>query len=368
MSTRRKLVILVVFVAGVVGLGSWLGRQIFARPLLDREHIVFSPGETYRLAGAVDRPLVVIADEVTLESDSRIAGDSALIGDTIIFEGQANGDLTLMGGWIAVGGQVTGNAAVIGAQVTVDGQVDGNLTVVSDHLTIAEGAGIGGKIIACADTLNDARLQGGQIEPCSDAETLNVLNAAIQFDAALWGAGFSTAALFASAFISLALSGVAALAVAMFPRHISYIEEAILTVPRRVARTGFLAFLLAIGITAAVVIVLAAVPPLGLVLLPLFLIVALVFLGMTVMGWVTVALIVGNWLLRRRSRAIAPPLIAAVAGSVLLFVMWHALALLPFGVLVVLLAMAVLGSVGLGAALLTRMGTRTVRRRYFVQG
>jgi hypothetical protein len=37
-------------------------------------------------------------------------------------------------------------------------------------------------------------------------------------------------------------------------------------------------------------------------------------------------------------------------------------------VLVVLLAMAVLGSVGLGAALTTRMGTRTVRRRYFVQG
>jgi hypothetical protein len=195
-----------------------------------------------------------------------------------------------------------------------------------------------------------------------------MLNSAVQFDAALWGAGFSTVALLASGFVSLTLSGIGALAVAAFPRQFSTIEEAILTMPRRVGQTGFLVFLLAIGVTAAVVIVLAAAPPLGLVLLPVFVIAAIVFLGMTVTGWVSVALIAGNWLLRRSSGNLVPPLIATAVGSVLLFLLWHVLTLLPFGVLVVLLAMAVLGSVGLGAALTTRMGTRTVRRRYFVQG
>jgi len=37
-------------------------------------------------------------------------------------------------------------------------------------------------------------------------------------------------------------------------------------------------------------------------------------------------------------------------------------------VLLVLLAMAVIGSLGLGAVVSTRLGTRPVRRRYFVQG
>ncbi len=367
MGTRGKLVILGVFVIGLVGLGSWLGRQIFARPLLDSEHIIFTPGETYELAETIDKPLVVIADEVALERDSQIAGDSAFIGETVTVAGQVNGDITLMGDNLAVSGHVKGDASLFGSLVAVDGQVDGDLTVVGERLSIAQEARINGKVVACVDSLSDAR-PDGQIEPCSDAETFSVLNSAIQFDAALWGAGFSTVALFVSGFASLALSGLGALAVAAFPRQFSYIEEAILTMPRRVGQTGFLAFLLAIGVTAAVVIVLAAFPPLGLVLLPVFVIAAIVFLGMTVSGWVTVALIAGNWLLRRSSRNIVPPLIAAAVGSVLLFLLWHVLTLLPFGVLIVLLAMAVLGSVGLGAALTTRMGTRTVRRRYFVQG
>jgi hypothetical protein len=32
-------VILVVFVVVLIALGSWVGRQIFARPLVDSEHI-----------------------------------------------------------------------------------------------------------------------------------------------------------------------------------------------------------------------------------------------------------------------------------------------------------------------------------------
>jgi cytoskeletal protein CcmA (bactofilin family) len=365
--TRRKLVILAVFVTGLVGLGSWLGRQIFARPLVDSEHVIFTPGETYHLTSLVENPLVVLAHGVLLDTDSRIAGDSAFIGETVTAAGQVNGDITLMGDNVAVSGHVTGDASLIGSLIVVDGQVDGDMTVVGERLSIAQEARINGKVVACVDSLTDARTEG-RVEPCGNSEAFSAVNTGLKFDQALWGAGFSTVALVVSGFMSLVLSGVGALAVAVFPRQFSTIEEAILTGPRRVAQTGFLAFLLAIGITVGVLVVLAAVPPLGMVLLPVFLIAAIVFLGMTMTGWVTVALIIGNWLLRRSTRAIVPPLIAAVVGSVLLFLLWHVVSLAPFGIVAVLLAMAVLGSIGLGAALRTRMGTRSVGRRYFVQG
>jgi hypothetical protein len=185
------------------------------------------------------------------------------------------------------------------------------------------------------------------------------LNSALRFDTAL--------ALLATGFMSLVLTGVSALTVAAFPQQIGNMEEAILTTPRRVGQAGLMSALLAIGVTIGVVLLLGVVPPLGLIALPVYGLAALAFLGLTVSGWITVALIVGDWLLRRVSRGL-PPLITVAIGSIVLFVVWHLLALLPFGLLLVLLAMAVLGSVGLGAVVATRLGTRPVRRRYLVQG
>jgi hypothetical protein len=367
MGTRRKLVILGVFVVVVVGLGSWLGRQIFARPLFDSDHIIFTPDEIYQASGSTDRPLVVIAEEIRFDANSQIPGDSAFIGDVIDVAGQVNGDITLMGDSIAVSAIVNGNASLIGANVNVTGDVTGNLTVVGENLTIAQGAVIGGKIVACADNLSDTRPDATGVEQCSDEEAWTAFNTAMQFDTALWNGGFSALALLASGFASLVLTGVSALAVAAFPRQISYIEEAILTAPRRAGQTGIMTALLAVGLTVGVVLLVGVIPPLGLIALPVFGLATIVFVGMTVSGWITVALIIGNWLLRRVTRGV-PPLITVAVGSLVLFVVWHVVGLLPFGVLLVLVAMAVLGSVGLGGVVATRLGTRPVRRRYFVQG
>lgn len=367
MGTGRKLAILGVMVVGVVWLGRGIGWRVFERPLLDSDHIIITPSDTYRLARAIDKPLVVVADEVALDGDSQLAGDSALIGETITVAGQVNGNLTLMGESLAISGHVVGDASLIGTQTVVDGQVDGDLTVVGERLSIAHDARINGKIVACVDSLSDAR-PDGQIQPCGESEAFGAFTTALWGDGTLWNAGFSTVALAVSAFTSLLLSGAAALAVAIFPRQISYIEEAILTAPRRLGQTGFMTLLLAMGVTVALVVALAVIPPVGLVLLPVYALAGLAFLGMTVTGWITIALIVGNWLLRRVSRALLPPLITVVIGSIALFVLWHVLAVIPFGALAALLAMTVLGCVGLGAVVGTRLGTRSVQRRYFVQG
>ena len=115
-------------------------------------------------------------------------------------------------------------------------------------------------------------------------------------------------------------------------------------------------------------LVLAKLPVLGLLLLPVGLIAGVVVFGMVLTGWIALALLLGDWLVRRLVRHTLPPLITVVLGSAALFVLWHILALVPFGSLAGLAVMLLLGAVGLGATLSTVMGTRSMRRSYFVQG
>jgi len=370
MGTGRKLLILLALVVAFVLVGSAMSKRVFQRPVAD-SGVIFEPSKTYTSSQPLDQPLVVVAEDVTL--DEQVNGNTALVGQTITVASPINGDLTLIGDHLSIAetGRVAGDAAMIGGDISISGSVEGGLTAVGNTLTIGREAQISGDVFACVKVVDDQR-PDGIVHPCGDGEglaTIRALDTAMRFDSTVSGAaGFPVAALMLSAFTSLVLTGIAALAVAAFPRQISYIEEAIVTAPRRLGQAGFLMFLLAAGVTAAVVVLLAAAPPVGLLALPVFALGGLVFLGMTVTGWITVALVIGNWLLRRGRAAYIPPLVTAAVGSILLFALWHVLALLPFGVLIVLLAMAVLGSVGLGAAVTTRMGTRSVSRRYFVQG
>jgi cytoskeletal protein CcmA (bactofilin family) len=376
MATRRKLMVLGLIVVALIWLGIGTARRIFERPVVDSEHVIFRLSDDYRLESTVNEPLVVVSNDISLASDSQVQGDTALVGDAVLVEGQVSGDLTLMGDTLTINptSRVSGDVSLVGSDVVVGGTIDGSVTVIGDTLTITSDAQISGDVTACVDVVTDERVNG-QIRPCSDSEALGsffrTLDDATRLDSAVAGAvgsGLSVAALLFSGFTSLLLAGISGLVVAAFPRHISYIEEAMLTIPRRMGRIGILTFLLAVGIGVAVIAMVAVLPPVGLVVLPVALIAGLAFLAMTVAGWITVALVVGNWLLRRSSRSVLPPLVVASAGSVLLFMVWHILALIPLGLPVALVLMAVLGSVGLGAVVKTRLGTRPVRRSYFVQG
>jgi hypothetical protein len=167
---------------------------------------------------------------------------------------------------------------------------------------------------------------------------------------------------------SLVLAGFSTLAVTMFPRQVSHIEEAIRARPRNLVGAGFATFLLIIGLSAALVLVLALLPPLGLVLLPVYALLGLGLLVLVIAGLVTLSLVIGEWLVRRATHAPAPPLITAAVGSLALSAVLTVLALLPFGLIISLLSVAAVSSLGVGAALFTRLGTRPLRRSVFVQG
>jgi hypothetical protein len=80
-------------------------------------------------------------------------------------------------------------------------------------------------------------------------------------------------------------------------------------------------------------------------------------------------LITGDVLLRRLGRVhTLPPLIIAAIGNISLLLVWNLLALNDYGRVCGTIVLIGLGSIGLGATFITRMGTRPLHRRYFVQG
>jgi hypothetical protein len=126
--------------------------------------------------------------------------------------------------------------------------------------------------------------------------------------------------------------------------------------------------LLALGVSFAVGLAVVAIPVLGLVIVPVYLLAALLFFGMTLAGWITVTLVVGDLILRRLNLSTLPPLVITAVGNVALLLVWNVLALTDITRLLALFGLIGLGSVGLGAAFVTRMGTKPVHRSYLVQG
>jgi hypothetical protein len=132
-------------------------------------------------------------------------------------------------------------------------------------------------------------------------------------------------------------------------------------------RIGDLTYLGPIALVA-VGLAVVVIPVLGLVIVPVYLLAALLFFGMTLAGWITVTLVVGDLILRRLQLSTLPPLVITAVGNVALLLVWNVLALTDFTRLLGLLGLIGLGSVGLGAAFVTRMGTKPVHRSYLVQG
>jgi hypothetical protein len=375
MHNRRKIVVLLLVIIGLVWLGNALGQRILERQAAENRSMIFT--QDYTLSQQVSDPLVVIADTVELNGDSRVDGDAALIGRThVTLAGQVGGDLAALGGDVRLetNGHIAGDAALMGTSISLNGTVDGDLTVIGDTLTINPGTNVLGTITACVTHVADERSGSSPLQPCSEAESAkyaalkSLRDGRLSLDGInIFGSG-STGGTLVSLVVSLALTGLAVLAVTVFPRPFSYLTEAVQTMPRRMAGMGCLTALLAVGSSMVLVVILANVPVLGLLLLPIGALLGLLLLGMVIAGWIALALVIGGWLAKRAGSHLTPPLVAVAVGSAALFLLWHVLALLPLGGLVSFVLMVALGSAGLGAAFTTRLGTRPLRRSYFVQG
>lgn len=355
MSSRRKLLIFAGMVVGILILAGLL-RPVVTQHAIPDGNVVLD--QAYTLTTVHEGDLVALGGSLTLTAASRVTGDAALVGETVSVAGQVDGNLVAAGQTFRLepGARVAGDLSITVSTIIIGGQVAGSVDLSGGAVTILDSAVFGAGVSVCGQTIVDQRAAAAAL-PC--------LTPSVQ----PFGQGVPALALIALALVgALTLTGLSALSVTFFPRQISHIEEAVRAKPRSYGGVGLAAYGLAVGLFAAVMFLIAVLPPLGLLLVPVFLILGLLLLLLSVSGLVTLTVMLGDWLLRRAAQAPQPPLIAGVAGSLTLSAGLGVVALLPHGWAIGALLLGVVSSVGLGAALSTRAGTRPVGRTYFIQG
>lgn len=308
----------------------------------------------YRIGGEQDDLVQMSASPITLLQDAQVAGDAALIafgGQPVVVEGSVAGDLTVIGGDVTLNptSVVSGDAFIIGGQISLLGQIEGDVNLSGDRLTVGENATIAGVIDGC---------DVGEVNAPGQLEIINC--AAVE----RFSPQFT---LFGSLVTGIFFAGVSTLAVIVFPRQIAQMEDALRRRPLRLTGAGIALGALVVGISAALVLLVSAVPSLGLVGVPLFLLMLLLLGIMALFGGVPVYVLFGDWLLARM-RVQAPPLVAVLVGAVVISVGLSLMSFIPiimwFAVIVLLLLLAL----SVGTAFDTRLGTRGRNRSYFVQG
>ena len=277
-----------------------------------------------------------------LKSGEKRSGDQVVMAYTITFE---------------EGSLVDGNVTLTGNRVTLDGQVTGDVVVVADRLNVGDAAHITGDLVAC--TKNVERAPGALIDgefkrECRDSGSVSfgrLVNSgwASWQDSVFFRLGGSIVG-------ALLFGALAALITTVFPRPLVRMSESVYQSPVTAGSIGCLTMLVATGLTVVYGISLLLVLPL--VLLP-FVIVGWLVIGLlSLLGWVALAEPFGIYLLHRFGSGRHPRMIAAVIGGVALFLLIRVWSVFWFTAWIGLLAWMVLGSVGLGAVILTRVGTR----------
>lgn len=377
MRTRRGLVILLAAFVGLIVIANATRRNVSTPYLIniDGEHVGF--GQSYTLNKRATDDVVAFAETINIDPRAEIDGDAALVGGSIDIHGKVNGDLAVMGERLTIhpDAEISGDVVLLVREVVLDGRIGGIVNVRGESLEIKLGAQINDTIFACGvitDNRIDARpsrlcSESPAIEEFTDLPDWSQMDIQLPVGVSIGSPQSPVTAFVISVMGSLVFSGLAILAVVVFPRQISHIEEAIQMHAPRLGGIGLLLFLFAIGVTFAVLVVLSIIPPLGLILVPLYLLAALVFMGMMLAGWITVTLICGQLLLRRFNLNL-PPLMMAVTGNFTLLILWHGLMFIPLLRPVAALMLLALVAIGLGATALTRLGTRPLHKSYLVQG
>jgi cytoskeletal protein CcmA (bactofilin family) len=321
----------------------------------------------------------------------RISGDLAVLdGDLhLTATGVVDGDVFAMGGEQDISGRVRGNLSALFGDMILRGsaRVDGDLVVAPGRIEREAGAQVRG------DEIRDLRIPDVPFLP----ESLDRVPELIPPDIppmpeipeipelpqrppipARPSPGSSIGSffgrLFSAGLLSVLLIGAGAVIVFFWPRATRTVSECIATLPVQSFGLGLLTFLIAAGLEALAVVLMIVIVligavligtviliPLGLLLVLLSVLVLLpvpLVLGAgMVLGWVALADLVGQKVLRTARTQAVKPLGTTVVGLLITVpvaaVLWLLSPLCCGWLFVVLLT-----SVGLGAVIHTRFGTR----------
>jgi hypothetical protein len=303
------------------------------------------------------------AEGTVVEADETIRNDIALFGEDLTIEEGATvkGDIALFGGNATIAGTVDGAIVLFGGNLTatstavIDGDcaiVGGSLTDDTDEGTNCTTASFGDNFAPAfsefASQFDFAPPTPPEVPQISDVEYRRP-SAASQF----FGGVAETAG--QTLVMALLAFGVASL----LPGHLTQAEA---TVRRQPVASGFVGMLTAVAfpvllallaITSAILVFVC----IGILGFPIIFLLAVGFAAAMILGWITMGDLVGRWLAEKmnlQNRSL--PVTAALGTAALTFGIGF-IGALPFMIGEGLISI-VIGSIGLGAVTLTRMGTR----------
>ena len=282
-----------------------------------------------------------------LTSGDQLRGDQMVVAEQITLE---------------AGSVIDGNATLTGSDIIFDGDVNGDVVVVAEHLVIGPEAQVTGDMTFCAKDLEQdpaARIDGDLKEECANSGGVS----ASRLMESGWESWRASAFFRVGSGIigSLLFGALAALGAVLFPRSLVRMSESVHTSPAAAGGVGCLTMLVAFGLTILYGMSLLLVLPV--VLLPFVLIGWLIIGLLSLAGWMALAQPFGVLLFRLLRMDRQPRMIAAAMGGIALALMLRIMSVFWFTAWIGLVATAALGSVGLGAVILTRVGTRPYPRQ-----
>jgi hypothetical protein len=272
-------------------------------------------GGTYTLGSGetLEEDLVILGGSAVIEEDSRVEGNILVLGGSLMIYGDVNGNITAAGGYIMLGDTA---------------YVDGDVTTAGGTLDTDPAAEIVGKtIIENRGPFNGFFPQ--QIESPKFEITPN------PFWSGLW--------FLARVFV---LASLAVLLMLFFPSQTKRISEVVVHQPIISGALGLITMLVAPIILIAVMITI--------ILIPVSLVGVFAIVLILLVGWLAMGLEVGQRLTRVLKVDWAPPVEAGLGTFVLSFVLGS----IGFIPCVGWTAVILVASMGFGAVLLTRFGTR----------
>lgn len=285
--------------------------------------------------------IALFGEDLTVEEGATVKGDIALFGGNATIAGTVDGDIVLFGGNLTAASTavIDGECALLGGNLTDDTDEGVNCTAASF------GANFAPAFSEFAGRLN--------FDPPAPPEMpefeVHRPSAARQFFGGVAEAAGQTLVMALLAF------GLASL----LPGHLTQAEA---TVRRQPVASGVVGMLTAVAVP--VLIALLAVTSAILVLVcigilgfPIVFLLGVAFAAAMLFGWITMGDLAGRWLaekLNLQNRSL--PVTAALGTAALTFGI-GLIGALPFMFGEGLLTM-IIGSIGLGAATLTRLGTR----------
>lgn len=364
------------------------------------EDVSLDPGEVFQ------GDMGVFDGDLDVPEDSTVHGDVFVVNGDVLLAGQVSGDLGVIEGELemAEDGQVMGDLFVMGGDHTVAGHVRGDLSVLFGEVELLSTAVVDGDLLVAPGTLErnaGARVRGDEVHDLPipsipfipervevpDLELPELPEPPVRPQvpdrpdfpvrprmAPLHNFGQFLGRTFTALFLSSLFIAVGALIAFIWPRPTRKVSECISAMPLQSFGLGLLTFFIAAGLEVlavvlmVVVILIAAVMigtviliPVGLLLIllsPLLLLpVPLAMIGGVVLGWVALAEMIGQKVLRALKTRDAKPLGAVLVGLLitvpLAAILWVAEPLCCAWPFVILLT-----SLGLGAVFHTRFGTQ----------